>query len=349
MSKRYKPIIDSGASGRMPRFNHYVPKFILANFASSGKICIFDKHSQREFKLPPYRAMGETDFNNVELGGYVLSFEDRFSAIENKAAPLIKKIIDTKSLHNLEPMEAAVLHVFLIVQHLRSKIWRLNQDSIADEIKKRWSDAPINPRPDIIKDEQLAKLSALRGTFDNLDELTRLLVIKHSYLMIRDCRDELYTSDSPFVMHNHKQYGPYGNIGLAVPGIEIYYPLSPDIAVAYCCPSTMKEIEGEQEQLQKKIAEFFGKRFLSPSGVGNDDLIVLSHMKAELQRSKADYHLMKDLRLTPMNAENVLYLNSLQVSSSHRYIAARRPNFPFARMALREHPHWKQGRRLRVA
>jgi hypothetical protein len=343
-----KPVKNNGAPQRVPRFNHYVPKFILTNFTSNGKICVFDKHSQRQFKLPPYRAMGETDFNNVELNGRVLSFEDRFTSIENKAAPVVKKIIETKSLDGLDPMESATLHIFVLNQHLRSKVWRFNQDLMINEIKRRCPEVVINARPDIIRDEELTKLSALQGTFDKLDELASILAVKHSYLMVRGCSDELYTSDSPCVMHNQRQFGPYGNIGIAVPGIEIYYPLSPDIVLAYCCPSTIKQIEGEHERSDRYIAAYFGKRFLSPAGLSSDDMAALAKMKTELQYAKIQHHHMKILRLTPTSAENVLYLNSLQLTSSHRYIAARKPNFSFAQMALRERPQWKEGRRLRV-
>jgi Protein of unknown function (DUF4238) len=85
MSKRYVRMNNSGASDQMPRFNHYVPKFILNNFASAGTICVFDKHTQREFKLPSSRAMGEKDFNNVAFNdAVVVSFEDRFTFIEKQ-------------------------------------------------------------------------------------------------------------------------------------------------------------------------------------------------------------------------------------------------------------------------
>src|SRR5437867_1963888 len=35
-----------------------------------------------------------------------------------------------------------------------------------------------------------------------------------------------YLGDNPVCLHNARTFGPYGNLGLAVPGIEIYLPLS---------------------------------------------------------------------------------------------------------------------------
>ena len=86
------------ASEKLPRYNHYVPRFILDNFAHSGKLSILDKHTLRQFKLPPYRAMGEKDYNNVRIGGSVLSFESKFTYIEDHAAPIIAQIIQRKSV-----------------------------------------------------------------------------------------------------------------------------------------------------------------------------------------------------------------------------------------------------------
>jgi hypothetical protein len=197
----------------LPRFNHSVPEFILNYFARGGKICVFDKHSLKEFKLPPKRAMGERDYNNVYVDDAVVSFENKFTHIENLAAPIISEIVRTKSLAHLDPMELATLHIFTILQLTRSKSRRMDQDAVAKEVRRRWPDVEINPFPDRIDDFELTKLSALRVTFENLEALSRPLVLKHPFLMVRDCRDDVYISDNPVVMHNPKTFGPYGNAG----------------------------------------------------------------------------------------------------------------------------------------
>ncbi len=63
--------------------NHYVPEFVLKHFAPGGLVCIFDKHTSNQFKLPTKRAMGERDYNNVRIDNIVVSFEDQFSHVEN--------------------------------------------------------------------------------------------------------------------------------------------------------------------------------------------------------------------------------------------------------------------------
>jgi hypothetical protein len=117
--------INTKTREKLPRFNHYVPKFILDNFADNGMLSILDKHTLRQFKLPPYRAMGEKDFTNVRIGDEVLSFENKFTYIEDQAAPVIAQVVQRRSLASLRPMDEAILHTFVVVQLLRSKRRRL--------------------------------------------------------------------------------------------------------------------------------------------------------------------------------------------------------------------------------
>jgi Protein of unknown function (DUF4238) len=332
----------------LPRFNHSVPEFILCRFAIDGKVWIFDKHTKRSFPTSPKRAMGERDFPNVYVDDVIMSFEHKFSYVESLAAPIIAEILERKALDHLGPMDAATLNMFVVLQLMRSKARRIDQKAIVDEIRKWWPEAQINPYPERIEDSEFDKLSTLRIAFDNLESLTEALVFKHMFLMMRDCQDELYISDNPVVMHNSRTFGPYGNIGLAVPGIEIYYPLSPNLVLAYFCPSLMKQIEQEQVQAEKDITNFFAKRLLSSAGISQSDIAHLQRSRAEVRRSKNYYNLLNESRLVPMDGENIFFLNSLQMRASYRFVAASRPNFSFAKKVLSERPHWREGLRIQV-
>jgi hypothetical protein len=218
-----------------------------------------------------------------------------------------------------------------------------------NEVRRRWPDAEINPHPERIADFELAKLTALKGTFEKLDQMAEPLTLKHLMLMVRNCKDNLYISDNPLVMHNERTFGPYGNIGLAVPGVEIYYPLSPDVVLAYLCPTSMKNIEEKQAEAEKYASSYFARKTLSPTGISQADITTLEKLRAEIRKGKDHYRLMKENRVVPMNGQNILYLNSLQVSSSYRFVAASKSDFRFAKRALHERPHWKEGVRIKVA
>jgi hypothetical protein len=338
----------TAAKEKLPRYNHIVPKFILEKFSDNGKLSIFDKHTLRQFKLPTYRAMGEKDFNNVHIDGGVLSFEQKFTHIEDQAAPIIAQIVQQKSLASLRPMDEAILHTFVVVQLLRSKRRRLDQAAVGAEIKRRWPEVDLNPLKERMADEEYDKFFALEMTFSKLGDLTSNLFPKHSYLMIKDCGGELYISDNPMVMHNSKQYGPYGNIGLGVPHIEIYYPLSHEVVLAYMCPLTMREMEEKLKSSEIDVNSYFSRKFMSPKGLSTADRLKIEQCRTEIRREKTRYALIKDERLLPLNSENLLFLNSLQVMNSFRYLACRKNDFHFATKALSERPHWKEGLGIKI-
>jgi hypothetical protein len=339
----------AGAREKLPRYNHYVPKFILDNFTSNEQLSILDKHTLKQFKLPPYRAMGEKDFNNVRIGDGILSFESKFTYIEDRAAPVISEVVQRRSLASLTPMDEAILHMFVVAQLLRSKRRRLDHAAMTAEVKRRWPEADLNPLKDEMVDEEFDKYFALNFTFSKLNELTLPLLSKHSFLMIKDCDGDLYISDNPMVMHNDKQYGPYGNIGLAVPHIQIYYPLSHEVVLAYMCPLAMKEIEEKLKEADKEVSSQFSRAFMSPMGLRPSERLALERARTEIQRAKSYYAMIKKERVAPITSENLLFLNSLQTLSSYRYIACRTDDFAFAIRALSERPHWREGVGIKVS
>jgi hypothetical protein len=150
-------------------------------------LSILDKHTLRQFKLPPYRAMGEKDFTNVRIGDEVLSYEDKFTFIEDQAAPVIAQIVQRRSLAFLNPMDEAILHTFVVVQLLRSKRRRLDQAAISGEIRKRWPEAELNPLKENMADQEFEKFSTLNMTFSKLDELTSTLVSAENSCHPRAC------------------------------------------------------------------------------------------------------------------------------------------------------------------
>jgi hypothetical protein len=157
-------------------------------------------------------------------------------------------------------MELGTLHIFIALQLTRSKSRRLDQDAILNEVSRRWPDAELNPFPGRIVDSEATKLSLLKTAFENLDKFAEPLILKHSFLMVRDCRNDVYISDNPVVMYNSRTFGPYGNLGLAVPGIEIYCPLSPDVVLVYFGPPSMRNIEEEQAKAETQLSSHFAAK-----------------------------------------------------------------------------------------
>ena len=88
---------------------------------------------------------------------------------------------------------------------------------------------------------------------------------------------------------------------------------------------------------------------MSPKGLSSADRLEIKGFRAEIQRAKNHYAMIKNERVMPISSENLLFLNSLQVINSFRYLACRTDDFAFAVKALSERPHWKQGVGIKVA
>jgi hypothetical protein len=65
-------------------------------------------------------------------------------------------------------------------------------------------------------------------------ELGTILVhCTQPYIIKADTDKNFCISDHPVTLCNKNKFGPYGNLGFALPGIEIYMPISPKFTIAF--------------------------------------------------------------------------------------------------------------------
>src|SRR5437667_3855932 len=101
---------------------HFIPKFLIRNFADSdGKVFCLDVHSDAVTKPPPKRAASEQGFNDFTLDGEPITFEDKLERIETKAAPILKRIVSTGSLANMNQDQRQRVAEFMAAQSFRTK------------------------------------------------------------------------------------------------------------------------------------------------------------------------------------------------------------------------------------
>src|SRR5947209_4153151 len=105
----------------MSKRHHYVPEFLLRNFAIDDKIWLFDKHTSKPFRTHIKNVFVEGYFNTVLAEGFTLEAEQIFGRAEDAAAPVLQRIIEEKSVVHLTEDERAAITVFVTIQHLRTK------------------------------------------------------------------------------------------------------------------------------------------------------------------------------------------------------------------------------------
>lgn len=297
---------------------HYVPKLLLRNFASNlpakkgkEKIYVFDREKKCSFTPNIKNIAAEFGYYDLELPEGKISFEDHLGKIETSVADVIEKIKKDKSLAGLTVDDWAWFGVFCASLFTRGQSHRemiagmeaAIRNKIRDVAKDSSADEAIFPR----ESEMSSKAFVLHQMIEGTKEFHTHFTNKVPILMEAPKGSVFYIGDNPISLHNAHDFSPYGNLGLAVEGIQIYLPITPQLTVAMFHPSILVEFSNDL----KKIKAF------SANGLNRQAIEHTEALLIAAQNGSA-------LQLT---AENVMFNNSLQVSFSSRFVMSSRREF----------------------
>ena len=218
---------------------HYVPKFLLKNFASRDKsfIWTFDKSEKFSVQSPikerAIKSVASEDFfydqieNNKES-----SFEYELQKIEDIAAPIIAKIIKTQTINKLLVEEKKILSQFVILQNLRTKKELiLLEDSIFNLTKQIEFKANVKV-PEI--EHKKIWFSLLQQSLQFSE------IIMKKVWMLCESHQSFIISDNPVTLQNTTDVSSTrGTLGLDSYGIEIYLPISPTLTLCFFCEKSL--------------------------------------------------------------------------------------------------------------
>jgi len=320
------------------KVQHYVPQFLLRNFGNGKKdqVWVYDKSSARAFPSNTKNVASESRFYDFEYQGQPFSLEPWLGQLEGSAQSVVRFILDADSVATLAEEQKQILAAFLAVQLTRTKTFREEWDAFPRMLREHFQRngdqvAPGSQAEELIQDipandlkEQTARViykapETYATQFLNKDWVLAATTRKAPFLL----------SDNPLTRQNMIDRPNRGNLGLALPGIEIYFPLSPTRALAMWCPTLTETVHRGAMALMSRTGSM--ATVLDPHGV-------ISMSKALLSGAPVPY--------SPANVEN---FNSLQVIWSERYIFSTANDFQLAKAMLSEHPNLKQGPRSTTA
>ena len=312
-------------SERIGTRQHYVPQFLLRNFADSeGRLRLFDKQTDRVFCASPAKVAAECgfyDYRNSE--GRTDTFEGAMSQLDDQAAEAVAHLVDQRRVDRLLDEERYVLAAFAAAQLVRTPSLRLSVTHTAEELTDklgRWAKA-VQERVDAGDFEPPFSLSTGEGmSLEQLEQfsendarLVSLKLIQHSvpqcasillqkwwFLVAAPEGAAFYCSDNPLLLHNERQT-PFGGLGIGQRGIEIYLPLSSRLTLCMFSPELAREFRD----------------------VDSTTLMEASESGMEFQ-------------------------NSLQVNRAERFLFCERDDFELVRRILADHPQYRNGPRGRV-
>lgn len=322
------------------KVQHYVPQFLLRNFGNGKKdqLWVYDKTADRSFSTNSKNIASESRFYDFELEGKAMSLEPMLTRVESSAKPIIESILKADSLATLGDDDKAVLAVFLSIQFTRTRTFREQWNDFPRMLREHFNErgetvASDSQASELIRDltENQSKAGTARFIVQAPKEFAPLLIAKQWVLAATTRKQPFVISDNPLTLQNMIDMSPRGNLGLAVRGIEIYFPLSPVRALAMWCPSLVQIVRQGSETLRSLPPGVTQKHLRDPEG-----LLALDEA-------------INTGRALMYNKANVENFNSLQIARSERYVFSSIENFDLARAMLQSHPNLKHGPRAEIA
>lgn len=225
---------------------------------------------------------------------------------------------------------------------LRVRAYRDNLASVFrqfhDHLAKQGIDS-LNLEDKTEENEDSLKCSHLLSIRKSILEFSNIIAQKHFVLLEAPKDRYFYLGDNPVALMNDEPADKFwGNIGLAVKGIQIYVPLTSKLMLAAWCPSIIdklkdgaKESRFLKQQLiaQKRIAI---TRLESVKSLECDKL--LSDLEVSLNKVEEFVLAVEVGKPMMLNDDNMDRYNALQVQSAREFIVCQNADFDLARKVV---------------
>lgn len=329
---------------------HYVPKLALRYFLcddENERVSVYDKHTDRTFVTSIKNVMAERRFNDFHFREWIVSFEQISNRLEEMILPRYRKIIETRRLEGT-PQEKADLGLLIAFQFTRtraSREWWLDIDGAlkakVEALGRKMEDvqgwSPMT--------EDRLKMQHLSSLKRSVAEFAGIIAQKDFMLAESAPGTSFSLGDNPVCLHNEQDFGPYGNLGLAVPGIQIYLPLTPDLLLCAWCPSLLSQGRKNLDEIKKTVQRETLAALMAGKISGPQMKTIIKRMAQQYQPTEALHRAFAEGRPISSDLENLDFYNSLQSMFAYRYIISKDGNFDLARRHNREHPGLRKGKR----
>ncbi|MBJ9201384.1 DUF4238 domain-containing protein [Citrobacter freundii] len=319
---------------------HTVPRFLLRHFSTPARgkrlrLYAFDKAAGRAYATTPDDATVRNTFYNLDDHPERPSLEPLLGIYEHEAAPVIADLLRHKDIRELTQDDRYKLAVFVAVQRARTfgELARIS-GMISVLVNKMVAIGAT--------EEQAGETLGISPEGDHRDVFLRQLVQQVSHIdhllnkdwFLLETKPEhpFFVSDNPVVLENSNDFGPYGNIGLAVPGIQIYLPLSSTLMLAIYCPSIRQQKIRLKQELLYNIVN--APHLIPAHSCPFDNLKYLNRF--------TDYLLM------PLTEKHVMHYNALQVEYAEQYVFCGENEFSLVERMLADNDRFRTGPRFTV-
>lgn len=228
------------------RKQHYIPRFYLKNFAilrdNEYYTNCFEKSSLKQFEVNIKEVGCENYFYEIaknvpqEMENTLSEYEDRFTQVYNK-------LVSSASVRCLKWKEKEVFAKFIIIQELRTREMREHLRDMVKSLNSWLANKPLSKKlekelKEISTEEGIRTLhlGTIKETLLENNALVDMLLGLKWIIYENNTKIPFWTSDQPVNRYNPIDFSPYGNLGLLCRGIQIFFPLTPRLGIAFCDP-----------------------------------------------------------------------------------------------------------------
>jgi hypothetical protein len=321
---------------------HTVPRFLLENFAISSEkkkrgkqVFALNKRTRQAIKMNVNNATVHSRFYNLHNQPETVSLESLLCLYEGSASTVIRKLISTKNIRNLSEEERSVLARFVTVQRLRARGEYENQKHMAQGLYNAIKlKGIISEELDHYFSDENFELNTKSNFLDQIADcdFEVSVILGKEWLLFETTPDRpFYISDNPVTMYNETEFSDRSNTGIALPGIQIYLPLSTTLVLAMVCPSLNDKLREERDLIYKYF---------------------VSHRSGEQLNVFERLSFLKDIldrRLVNIEGWRLSHLNNLQVWRAEQFIFSSLDDFERVRNLIDDCPELVDGPRSAVS
>jgi hypothetical protein len=320
------------------KVQHYVPQFVLKHFCEgkNPQIFVFDKEKENVFRTNIKNVACENGFYNFCVGDGQVSIEPLLGNLETAAANVIKKISRDESLATITLDERLSLSTFIAVQFIRTKNVRLNIALLNKTLEEKLTAMGMdhhNVDGFKMMDENDVKTLSARLVLE-ADEFVPHIYGK-AWILFKTTRSHpFFIGDNPVTLQNRLDFGPYGNLGLAVKGVEIYFPICSTLTLAIFCKSHEEVIRDTHRKIQSLM-----NAKIDLSAHPGLDLLRITELMAGIEKGNS----------VQSHPKNVINHNSLQIRFASRFVFSSNDDFALVKEMIADNPMYKRGIQMQVS
>jgi hypothetical protein len=320
------------------QLHHYVPRFLLRRFGTGKKhhLHTCDKSTGAVFSRAAGKLAASYDFYDFIFLGEPMSVEPALADVEAKAGAHIARIVKERSLNLSAPWERGELARFLAVQLVRTPAQRATSEEMFMRMeawlrKEGMPEAYFACDPRVGGGENAERAAMARRIVSAPATFAKAFLDKDWVLFETEKSHPYLIGDHPLVMHNDRKSDVHGTLGLDVKGIEIYFPLSPELTLGMLCPSI-------GERLSHELASA-GALAAGSSAYSSTSLEPVARLLSSIDTGSAFNG----------GSESSPFFNALQIANAERYVFSSDGNFDLLKKMIGADPDLKHGRRMREA